>query len=81
VLSFALSFAFEPRAAEAARVLRSEGYEVELQQQPDGSAVVIAVPAAAVASPEALMPRMHALAESLGGEALGYGGTAAHGLG
>jgi hypothetical protein len=81
VLAFALSFDSVGRANEVRAVLEAEGYGVELQQQADGSIVVLATPETTEASPEASMARIRALAATLGGEVLGCGGFTSLGIG
>jgi hypothetical protein len=72
----------EPDVAEQARdLLEGEGYGVELQDQEDGSIVLVATPSANVSSTEALEAKMRAVASQFSGEFLGHGGAAQYLLG
>ena len=72
----------DPGQAEKARMLMErEGYDVEVQKQADGAFVVVAVPPTGTSSAEVLVARMQSLADDLGGDFLGHGGSAQHVLG
>jgi hypothetical protein len=70
-------------AARAVDILRHEGYDAELQDQPDGSTVLAATPPAPLTTaglPNALA-RVGTIAADLGGELIGHGGIATVGIG
>ena len=72
----------QPEQAEAAKsVLEREGYKADLQDQADGSVVLVATPPAAVETESALVERMQLLTTQLGGEFLGQGGVDQYPLG
>jgi SPOR domain len=78
---YALSFSSRAQADEARSRLEAEGYAVDLQEQPEGGLVVVAVPGRDPSPAETLVARMRPLADDLGGEFLGYGGLASYRLG
>jgi hypothetical protein len=78
---FAIHFDQPEQARRAGEVLASESFRVELQQQADGSVVVIAFPTSTSVSVEAVSARLQILADQFGGESLGHGGLTSFGVG
>jgi hypothetical protein len=76
IVSFALRFEDRDATKRAGETLRSEGYEVSVQDQADASLVLMASVAAAPSSDTlaAAESRIQMLVEKLGGEYLGRGG-------
>jgi hypothetical protein len=81
LVMFAIHFDQPEQARRAGEVLAFESFRVELQQQADGSVVVVAFPTSAPVSVDAVSVRLHILADQFGGESLGRGGLTSFGVG
>jgi hypothetical protein len=73
-VTFAIAFSSREAADSAASALRSDGYDVELQRQADGSVVVAASATLARGDPDSTLSGMRSLAARCGGDFLGHGG-------
>jgi hypothetical protein len=78
---FAILFEKRRQAEQAREVLAGESFGVDLQDQADGSIVLVATPKTAAVSFDALAARIQHLADRFGGESLGHGGLTSFGLG
>jgi hypothetical protein len=73
-VTFAIAFCSREAADSAASALRSDGYDVELQRQADGSVVVAASASLARGDLDSALLGMRSLAARCGGDVLGHGG-------
>jgi hypothetical protein len=82
-VSVTFAFVFDSReSAEAARArLIADAYRVDVQPQEYDSVVLAVVAPKPDSAPELVQARLARIAETLGGESLGYGGFESHGLG